>query len=78
MKGTVVNRAMPSLHGESFEITPESLLMKIIYTPARQSIFKTDLLHEDDKNLPEDLDEVDEEVQGVSNEVLVSTTSLIF
>ena len=39
---------------------------------------KTDLLHEDDKNLPEDLDEVDEEVQGVSNEVLVSTTSLIF
>ena len=52
--------------------------MKIIHTPARKSIFKTDLLHEDDKNLPEDLDEVDEEVQGVSNEVLVSTTSLIF
>jgi len=53
--------------------------MKIIYTPARQSIYKkTDLLHEDDKNLPEDLNEVDEEVQGVSNEVLVSTTSLIF
>ena len=39
---------------------------------------KTDLLHEDDKNLPEDLDEVDEEVQGVSDEVLVSTTSLVF
>ena len=36
----------------------------------------TYLLHEKDENLPEDLDEVNEEVKGVGNEVLVSVPCL--
>ena len=36
----------------------------------------THLLHEKDENLPEDLDKVNEEVKGMSNEVLVSIPSL--
>ena len=39
------------------------------------SVF-TYLLHEKDENLPEDLDEVNEEVKGVGNEVLVSVPCL--
>ena len=31
-----------------------------------------DLLHEEDQDLPEDLDKVNEKVQGVGNKVLVS------
>ena len=34
------------------------------------------LLHEEDEDLPEDLDEVDEEVEGVGDEVLVSVPGL--
>ena len=34
------------------------------------------LLHEKDQNLPEDLDKVDEKIQGVGNEVLVSILGL--
>ena len=36
----------------------------------------THLLHEEDEDLPEDLDEVDEEVQRVGNEVLVAAARL--
>ena len=36
----------------------------------------THLLHEKDENLPEDLDKVNEEVKGMSNEVLVSIPGL--
>jgi hypothetical protein len=34
------------------------------------------LLHKKNKNFPEDLHEINEEVQGVGNEVSVSSTSL--
>jgi len=34
------------------------------------------LLHEEDEDLPEDLDKVNEEIQGVGNEVSVTITSL--
>jgi len=33
------------------------------------------LLHQEDEDLPEDLDEVDEEIEGVGNEVLVTIAS---
>ena len=36
----------------------------------------THLLHEKDKNLPEDLDKVNEEVEGVGNEVLIPVPCL--
>ena len=36
----------------------------------------TYLLHKKDKNLPEDLDKVDEEVEGVGNKVLVPVPGL--
>ena len=36
----------------------------------------TYLLHEKDKNLPEDLDKVNEEVEGVGNEVLIPVPCL--
>ena len=35
------------------------------------------LLHEDDEYLPEDLDEVDEEGEGVGDEVLVAPATLL-
>jgi len=34
------------------------------------------LLHKEDENLPEDLNKVDEEIQGVSNEVPVTIAGL--
>jgi len=34
------------------------------------------LLHQEDKNLPEDLDEVNEKIQGMGNEILVTIASL--
>ena len=37
----------------------------------------THLLHEEDEDLPEDLGEVDEELEGVGDEVLVSAASLL-
>ena len=36
----------------------------------------THLLHEEDEDLPEDLDEVDEQVEGVGDEVLVTVPRL--
>ena len=39
-------------------------------------LHSTHLLHEEDQNFPEDLDKVDEEVEGVGDEVLVSVPSL--
>jgi len=41
-------------------------------------IFVSFLLHEEDENLSEDLDKVDEKVEGVSNKVFVSTASLLY
>ena len=38
--------------------------------------FKPYLLHKEDKNLPEDLDKVNEEIQGVCNEVSVTIAGL--
>jgi len=34
------------------------------------------LLHQEDKNLPEDLDEVNKKIQGMGNEILVTIASL--
>jgi len=34
------------------------------------------LLHQEDEDLPEDLDEVDEQIEGVGNEVLITVASL--
>ena len=33
-------------------------------------------MHQEDEDLPEDLDEVDEQIEGVGNEVLVTIASL--
>ena len=38
----------------------------------------TDLLHEKNENLSEDLNKINEQVQGMGNKVLVSTSCLKF
>ena len=45
-------------------------------TTSNSTRLATHLLHEEDEDLPEDLDEVDEEVEGVGDEVLVAVPCL--
>ena len=47
------------------------------YVTRYNQSFSTDLLHEEDEDLPEELYEVDEEVEGVANGVLVAPAPLL-